>query len=359
MERVLSAPGKLFLAGEYAVLWGGVARVLAVGPRVQALVRRRADRRVIIALDEGRLQGDATPAGVRWSSEVTAGFHFVARTLDLFFRAAGKEGPGFEVAFEPSPLHEGQKLGLGSSARAVVLAAEAARWALDAELDTLKLSLVAHAVAQHGKGSGGDVAASFAGGLVRYLKYDTSVLQASAKRGDFWSTLLQSPPVEVSRTPEPKLPLVYAFSGQSASTRALIGAVEQQLDQTGRARFVTASDALGDGLERALVRGDFEAAREAAHELQQLLHGLSQTRSEALDRLLQLGEAFGCGGKQSGAGGGDGAIFIAPDEAAAQALIGGCRARGLLALRLSVEPGLRGEPVRLESLAGWLDATAD
>ena len=43
MDRTLSAPGKLFLTGEYAVLWGGVARVLAVGPRVHALVRPRTD----------------------------------------------------------------------------------------------------------------------------------------------------------------------------------------------------------------------------------------------------------------------------------------------------------------------------
>ena len=39
MERALSAPSKLFLCGEYAVLWGGAARVLAVGPRAEALVR--------------------------------------------------------------------------------------------------------------------------------------------------------------------------------------------------------------------------------------------------------------------------------------------------------------------------------
>ncbi|MDQ3274735.1 MAG: phosphomevalonate kinase, partial [Actinomycetota bacterium] len=38
MQRALSAPGKLFLAGEYAVLWGGTARIAAVGPRTFASV---------------------------------------------------------------------------------------------------------------------------------------------------------------------------------------------------------------------------------------------------------------------------------------------------------------------------------
>ena len=53
MDRTLSAPGKLFLAGEYAVLWGGVARILAVGPRVNALVRPRQDRQVDVVLLTG------------------------------------------------------------------------------------------------------------------------------------------------------------------------------------------------------------------------------------------------------------------------------------------------------------------
>ena len=50
MDRTLSAPGKLFLAGEYAVLWGGEARILGTAPRAHALVRSRQDRRVEIAL---------------------------------------------------------------------------------------------------------------------------------------------------------------------------------------------------------------------------------------------------------------------------------------------------------------------
>ena len=65
MKRSLSAPGKLFLAGEYAVLWGGAARVLAVPPRGHALVKRREDREVELVLEEGRLRGTLTPMGVR------------------------------------------------------------------------------------------------------------------------------------------------------------------------------------------------------------------------------------------------------------------------------------------------------
>ena len=122
MQRTLSAPGKLFLSGEYAVLWGGVARIAAVGPRVAAHVRTRVDRDVALALEDGKLEGQTTPLGARWADgAVPERFHFVARAVDLVLRAVGRQVPSFGVAFEPSPAAaDGRKLGLGSSARAVV-----------------------------------------------------------------------------------------------------------------------------------------------------------------------------------------------------------------------------------------------
>src|ERR671931_2463260 len=94
MQRALSAPGKLFLSGEYAVLWGGTARVAAVSPRATALVRRRADRQIHLVLEEGRLVGDATPLGARWRGEIPAAFHFAARAGGGAPRAPGGGGVG-------------------------------------------------------------------------------------------------------------------------------------------------------------------------------------------------------------------------------------------------------------------------
>ncbi|HLL81840.1 MAG TPA: hypothetical protein VK420_04275, partial [Longimicrobium sp.] len=101
-ERFLSVPGKLFLSGEYAVLWGGTARVAAVGPRLFAHVRRREDREVHLVVQEGRLSGHATALGVSWKGEVAPGFRFAARALGEAFRAHGREGAGLELAISPS-----------------------------------------------------------------------------------------------------------------------------------------------------------------------------------------------------------------------------------------------------------------
>lgn len=354
MERTLSAPGKLFLSGEYTVLWGGTARVVAVEPRTAALVRTRVDRGVSIHLSDSRLDGDATPLGVRWPQSPPREFHFAARAVDLVLRALGKEGPGFSLAMAPSPLGpNGKKLGMGSSARAVVLAVEAARVAFDARFDTLKLSLLAHFLAQEGKGSGGDVAASFAGGVVRYRRYDLSRLVKATTDGSLLSALSESQPVDLWRMPECRVPLAYAFTGQSASTPVLISQIERTHAPSAREKLVLAADALGQALEDGLSKGDFESAARGMGELQTLLEHLGPVTTEEIDRLLKLAKSYGCAGKISGAGGGDGCIIGCPDVGARTQLLEGFRSRGITALALEVAPGLRGEP-RDGTLSTWL-----
>jgi phosphomevalonate kinase len=355
-ERAISAPGKLFVSGEYAVLWGGVARVAAVAPRVAAYVRTRDDRRVDIVLEEGRLSGTATHAGVKWAAVVPPEFRFVAHAIDLAYRVGGHDGPGFGVAFESSPTSRGRKLGFGSSARAAVLAAEAARSALGGTFDSFKLALLTHADAQKGKGSGADVAACFAGGLTRYRRYPIEALLKAANTSGLSSALADSAPVDVLRTPELTQPMLYAFSGTSASTTALIADVERNWPIERRARFVEESDGLGSQLEQALIRRDFAAVIEACNALQALLWSLGVTHSDGLERILALAATFGCTGKQSGAGGGDGALLFAPDDDARQTLLTALTERNIFAMPVSCSPGLQGEATAPPALSLWLQA---
>ncbi|MBX5481943.1 MAG: phosphomevalonate kinase [Myxococcaceae bacterium] len=355
MQRALSAPGKLFLSGEYAVLWGGTARIGAVGPRTAALVRRRADRDIHLVLAEGRIVGTTTPVGVRWKGDVPPGFFFAARTLDEALRAHGAEALGFELAIAPSPTSpDGHKLGMGGSACATVLAAEAARFVLEDRYDALKLALLAHGKAQQLKGSGGDVAAIFAGGIVRYRRYAIDALVRASDSGRLAAALAESPPVDLWRLPSPKVHLAYAFTRKSASTRVLIGEVESRLGEEGRVAFVRTSDQLGDQLEEGLLRGDFAAVREAARELEVALASLGPLETEAMRQVIALAETCGCAGKLSGAGGGDGCILFAPDEDALHALTATLAARGFHAFALSQEPGLRGEGSADPELLSWL-----
>lgn len=358
LRRTLQAPGKLFLAGEYAVLWGGTCRVMAVAPQTRAAVVRREDREVHLLLEEGRLKGTASTQGVVWQEPVTPPFAFVARTVDLALRAAAQESLGFSLALSPSPRAEdGQKLGMGSSARAVVLAAEAARYVLDARFDALRLALAAHAHVQGGKGSGGDVVASGAGGVLRYRRYEVQALLEAAQTSRLGAALSEAPPIDLVRLPTPKVELIWAYGGASASTTRLIGRAEARLPESARGDFVQRSDALGDRLEEGLTRaGSFERLREACDDLRALLSGLGPLETPAMQQILALAGSYGCTGKQSGAGGGDGCILFAPDADARDALIGALTDRGFRAHPVVPAPGLGGSSEEDPQLNAWLSA---
>jgi phosphomevalonate kinase len=354
VERALSAPSKLFLCGEYAVLWGGAARVLAVGPRAEALVRAREDRTVELLTSEGRLLGISTPLGVRWDGEVTPGVHFAARALDVTYRAHGRESLGLSLALAPSRLGPGgSKLGTGSSARTAVLAVEAAAGVLGVK-SALPLALVAHAEAQLGKGSGADVVASSVGGLVRYRRW--AVEQVLSKDRPLLVALKDVGPVDVVRTGLSPDFLSYAFAGQSAATPGMIAEAERTLDQKARAAFVAESDVLGDAFEDALRGESFAAVREACEALQQLLASLGKVVTPALERILALARSAASTGKVSGAGGGDGCLLLSPDAQAQTRLLETLQARGIHAEALALEPGVRIEPRPDPALSAWLAA---
>jgi phosphomevalonate kinase len=239
----------------------------------------------------------------------------------------------------PTPLVHGHKLGLGSSARAAVLATKATLLALGVLAEPWELALHAHADAQNGKGSGADVAASHMGGLVRYTRPSAS-----------------SSPKLQSLHPQP-FALAYVFLGQSASTLSMLKAVEARHEAKARQAFVLSSDIWGEQLERAWVRGEFVALAEAVEALQSLLDELLGEALPVQQQVIRLAKAYGCAAKQSGAGGGDGCILFAPDEERRDEVLKGLRQRGFWGMPLQAEEGVRVEPEDTEGaelLKHWL-----
>jgi len=150
--------------------------------------------------------------------------------------------------------------------------------------------------------------------------------------------------------------MAYAFTGESASTRVLIGQVEARLEESGRKAFVERSDALGHEIESGLGGGDFRAFSEAVKAQHALLLELGPLETEGMRRVLAMAAAYGCAGKLSGAGGGDGCILFAPDVKAREELCKGLESRGFHTLPLDAEPGVRGEAQVDPRLRTWVDA---
>jgi phosphomevalonate kinase len=194
----VEVPGKVMLSGEYAVLRGGAA-VVAPVPRT-------------LTVSEVA-EGDETT-----SSPVIR----EALAISIPPVAAHEAEHGLpRIAVDRSQfVHEGQKLGLGSSsAEAVgVVAVRYERAGLPwREQKKLRMyAYLAHRAAQGGLGSGADVACCALGEWVRYGKGEREL--PGGKTATTWST----DPV----ADRPAFPLSLAWTGRSADTRTYVDAFE-------------------------------------------------------------------------------------------------------------------------------------
>lgn len=265
------APGKIVLCGEYAAVDGAPALVLAVNRGVRAAVRPGS--------------GVQTPQGDD---------RFVAPALAL--------APPARYEFSAwNPVDLPGKPGFGSSAAACVAACVAAG------IDKTRAFEFHRAV--QGGGSGLDVAASIAGGLIRF------------EAGAF------------APLPCPLPALSVIWSGQSASTGPRVQAYRAW---PGRGAFLRASAEVVARFPADPVAGLAENADLLVHMAEAA--GLDYL-TPALARTMALARAHGGAAKPSGAGGGDISVALFADPGARDAFEAACAAEGLTPIAVSPSPG--------------------
>ncbi|MER7705296.1 phosphomevalonate kinase [Kitasatospora sp. NPDC097605] len=330
---VRSAPGKLFVAGEYAVVEpGGAAVLVAVDRYVTATATEpAAGPGVLLSSDltaapvrwrwrAGRLDpvGAADPARARRElAHVVAAVETVARLL----AEHGLPAPELELAIS-SRLHEnGVKFGLGSSGAVTVATVAAvagyAGLALSAE-ERYRLALLASAGLDP-RGSGGDLAAGTWGGWIAYRSPDrAAVLGLARHRGVAEALTAPWPGFAVRRLPPvPGLALEAGWTGTPASTADLVAGLDRRAPRGTAAhrRYAAAAEDCVRAAAEAFDRGDppalLDAVRRARRELARLDDevGLG-VFTPALTALCDAAEAVGGAAKPSGAGGGDCGIAL-------------------------------------------------
>lgn len=304
------APGKLMVAGEYAVLHGAEAVVMAVDRHARVAdadapcpeVPREVAAALQIALRESAIRAVTD----RWSLDV---------------RALQDEG--------------GRKLGLGSSAAACVAAVG---WHLAREGHDLRdpavrarvadLARRGHRAAQGG-GSGVDVIASARGGVVSVRFADgldgaAEVRGCGTLQGQHWAVL---------------------WSGASARTSEMITRAES-LRARDAGAFAARMAAIGEAaraVRGALDGEDPAAMTEAvrAHGEAMRAFGESIGAPVVTDALAALAEALrplDAAVKPSGAGGGDVSLLVARDPDALACALTAATAHGFARVTLNVDP---------------------
>lgn len=354
------APGKLVLAGEFAVLEPGQPGIVAA-----------VSRRVTAQIQWGEAGLTAQGRSCTWRLDGRAAvaclsdqpFGLIARAMSVafaFLEAQGVHPEGFSLRLS-STMHDetGVKLGLGSSAATAVAVLAAVLSAFGKTSDRLtlfKLAVIAHRLAL-GPGSGMDVAASVYGGHLLYRGVAQRWLQGLLSRGGAaavgdiatrtWPDLMLEP------LPQPALTMRVGWTGEAASTA-------DQLRRLGRQRrfhpeayrcFLAQSDAGVMKLAHALRNADPKTLLEAVQGLRQALWRLSSelampVETARLTRLADLAEWFGGAGKSSGAGGGDCGIAFVPENTS-WALERSWREQGLTPL--DIEAGADGVFVAQDS----------
>lgn len=364
-----SAPGKLYIAGEYAVVDGSAAIVAAVNRYVTVKVddenlptlspESRKYYGVIVSEKENykpifwtrSSDGSIEILGDEKYAYVLAAMRVIdSYASECFAPNMDRKSYNLHIFSELDDAKSGRKYGLGSSAAITVATVRAlCKWyGLKPDVPTIcKLSLIASSMVKR-SGSGGDVAASSCGGWILYRAYNREWLESElglikSGESDFSKLLRKKWPrlefkrINVSKT----LKLLVGWTGSPASSAQLVSSVESSVESSaeGGAKSSVESNVsseiahsftyqdfcdqsevcvqkLAQSLEKSSLKeselNNISACFAQNRELLQKLSALTGTIIETpkLTRLIEDAIFAGIPAKTSGAGGGDCAIAL-------------------------------------------------
>ncbi|WP_327051450.1 mevalonate kinase [Halomicrococcus gelatinilyticus] len=301
-----SAPGKVYLFGEHAVVYGEPAVPCAIERRATVTVEERDDDRLRVHAQDLSLDGftveysgetGATPDVDVSTPLVEEGIGYVDAAVSEAREAADAPNAGFDITIESEiPLGAG----LGSSAAVTVAGIDAATRELGVDLSDEEIAERAYRAelaVQDGQASRADTFCSATGGAVRVEGDDCRSIDA------------------------PDLPIVVGFDGGAGDTGKLVAGVRALREEYDFAADTVES--IGDVVRRgedALADGDLaELGR-----LMNFNHGLLEAlgvSSRSLDGMVWAARDAGAlGAKLTGAGGGGCIVALDPTDETTTAL---------------------------------------
>lgn len=298
-----SAPGKLVICGEYAVLDGAPAICMALDRRARVEISTgNADQHTISAPGFSDIVGRCKEQ--EGELEWLAGGDEFKLVDDVWYTANARSRTGLSIMLDSSEFQygsSGAKIGIGSSAALTVALTAALSEVSDTDADAESIAFASHRRFQNGLGSGVDVACSLQGGLIEYK------LGAREQRQLEWPAGLAH---------------ALLWSGVSASTAGKLSHLYRQAARPSRAALADASNSLVSAWASSSVADVLSEVRNYTQALRafSIDHELGIFDAGHAE-LVTAAEAAGLVYKPCGAGGGDVGILLGDDAAAVDSFI--------------------------------------
>ncbi len=288
----VSAPGKLMLLGEHAVVYNHPCLVTSVSQRMKTKIE---------SLDYPIFQLEAPDVGITkykkaftdlGQGDIPQGAKFAEiAVLNFISKYPLKDGIKVETNSEFS-----SKFGFGSSSASSVCVIKALSELVDARLSQKEIFDIAYKTILQiqGRGSGFDVAAATYGGLLYFFTGGKIIEPLNIK----------------------SLPLVVGYSGVKADSVTLMNQVAELAKQKPELiqGLYNQIGTLVEQAKQALLKNDWAQAGQLMNQNQEYLNKLGVSTGK-LNKMIYAARGAGAyGAKLSGAGGGDCMIALVPED---------------------------------------------
>lgn len=348
------APGKVYIAGEYAVVEPGHSAIITTVDLFMTLKLTQADSEQTTIYSE-----DFTEKPVNWhrednkvtlehSAEDLKYLLSAIHTTEDYLQENGFELQHYDIHIQSDLKNKvGSKLGLGSSGAVTVTAVQGLLEFYGADFNDLlvyKLSVLAQF--ELGINSSfGDLAAITYSGWIKYTSFDRDYVKLYRSKNSLTETLAAYwPNLMIKRlNVSAKQQLIIGWTGSPASSDKLVGSVQAMKKQTESQykHFLEESKACVLLLEPALESNESSKIKKAIQRNRRALRQMGEEtgvviETPLLTKLIEIAEKYGAAAKTSGAGGGDSGISFLFQKNLRKQLVDEWAAHGITQLPLNV-----------------------
>lgn len=291
----VSAPGKLMLFGEHAVVYNRPCIVTAVDQRMRATVELVETPEFQLEAADVKVTGYKKALSELGKGDIPKGAQFVEIAVKNILQRHPELGSGSAGLRITTTSEFSSQFGFGSSSASTVCTIKAISELLALNLSQKELFDIAFKTVLdiQGKGSGFDVAAAIYGGTI-YFVTGGKVIE----------------PLQI-----PTLPLLVGYSGVKADTVTLINKVKETSDAYPEIidGIYTNIEKLVERAKPAIIAQEWKTVGELMNINQGYLDALGVSTKKLATMIYSAKDAGAYGAKLSGAGGGDCIISLATD----------------------------------------------